>query len=166
MNRGPLPQKGIDIAMPIALARGFVIFCRHYYGYVCDFVIAEPGRTSIVRMFRTKRLYDTVAGMAGQFRTGIAGLSRVLPDICRSLEIWACDYYGNLRFFRLRGTGLVEIRQDGTLLDPAAVASGAGEEPSPVSIAGETPSHPTCGEEAPGTDAGEIPGPDGGKAPG
>src|SRR5512137_2125286 len=131
MNRGPLPQKGIEIAMPVALARGFVILCRHYYGYVCDLVIAEPGRTTIVRVFRTKRLYDTVAGMAGQFRTGIAGLSRVPPDPGRSLEIWACDYYGNLRFFRLRGTDLVEIRQDGIPFDQAAVASGGGEELAP-----------------------------------
>ena len=87
MNRGPLPQKGIDIAMPVALARGFVILCRHYYGYVCDLIIAEPGRTTIVRVFRTKRLYDTVAGMAGQFRTGIAGLSRVPRDPSHSQEI-------------------------------------------------------------------------------
>ena len=125
MSRGPLPQKGIDIAMPVALARGFVILCRHYYGYVCDLIIAETGRTAIVRVFRTKRLYDTVAGMAVQFRTGIDGLSRVAPDLCRSLEIWACDYYGNLRFFRLRGMDLVEIRRDGMLLDPAVATGGS-----------------------------------------
>jgi hypothetical protein len=166
MNRGPLPQKGIDIAMPVALARGFVILCRHYHGYVCDFIIAEPGRTTIVRVFRTKRLYDTVAGMASQFRTGIASLSRVPPDPGRSLEIWACDYYGNLRFFRLRRTGLVEIRQDGTLFDPAAIASGAGEESSPLPPAREIPSHPTCREGAPGSDGGEAPDPDGEEVPG
>jgi hypothetical protein len=145
MNRGPLPQKGIDIAMPVALARGFIILCRHYYGYVCDLVIAEPGRTTIVRVFRTKRLYDTVAGMTGQFRTGIAGLSRVPPDPGRSLEIWACDYYGNLRFFRLRGTDLVEIRQDGTPFDQVAVACGGSKELLPVSAAQKIPHHPACG---------------------
>jgi hypothetical protein len=161
-----LPHKGIDIAMPVARARGFVILCRHYYGYVCDFIIAEPGRTTIVRVVRTKRLYDTVAGMAGQFGTGIAGLSRVLPDRGRSLEIWACDYYGNLRYFRLKGSGLIEIRQDGTPFDPAAIASGADEESFPVPAAREILSHPTCGEGAPGTDEGETPGPDGEKAPG
>ena len=48
-----VPQKGIDIALPVALARGFVIFCRHYYGYVCDLIIAEIGRTTIVRVCRT-----------------------------------------------------------------------------------------------------------------
>jgi hypothetical protein len=166
MNRGPLPQKGIDIAMPVAMARGFVILCKRYHGYVCDFVIAEHGRTTIVRLFRTKRLYDTVTGMAGQFRTGIAGLSRVPPDPGRSLEIWACDYYGNLRFFRLRGTELIEIRQDGTLLDPTVVASGADEESSPVPTAGEIMSHPTCGEGSSGTNGEEASNPDEEEVPG
>lgn len=124
MTRGPLPHKGIGIAMPVALARGFVILCRHYYGFVCDLVIAEAGRTAIVRIFRTKRLHDTVAGMAGQFRNGIAGLARVLPDPGRSLEIWACDYYGNLRFFRVVGQGLREIDCHGTLFDPGTGAAG------------------------------------------
>ena len=166
MNRGPLPQQGIDIAMPVALAWGFVILCGHYYGYVFDFIIAEPGRTTIVLMFRTKRLYDTVAGMAVQFRTGIAGFSRVPPDTCRFLEIRACDYYGNPRFFRLRRTGLVEIRQDGTLLDPTAVASVAGKGSSPVPTVKQIPSHPTCEDEAPGTDGGEAPSQDGEEVPG
>jgi hypothetical protein len=139
MSRGPLPHKGIDIAMPVARARGFVILCRHYYGYVCDFIIAEPGRTSIVRVVRTKRLFDTVDGMARQFGTGIAGLSRVPPDPGRSLEIWACDYYGNLRFFRLLGTGLVEIRQDGTVFDPVAAGSSTGGEEPHVPEEGEVP---------------------------
>lgn len=129
MSPGPLPLKGIGIAMPVALARGFVILCRHYYGFVCDLVIAEPGRTTIVRIFRTKRLYDTVAGIAGQFRAGIDGFGRVPPDPGRSLEIWAVDYYANLRFFRLEGTGLVEIDRHGSLFDAGTDAAGTTEEP-------------------------------------
>jgi hypothetical protein len=131
MSRGPMPQKGIDIALPVARARGFVILCRHYYGYVCDLVIAESGRTSIVRIVRTRRLYDTVAGMAGQTGTTIAGLCRVPRDPGRSLEVWAADYYGNLRFFRVLGSGIVEISRAGTQLDPAALPESAGKNPLP-----------------------------------
>lgn len=120
MSRGPLPEKAIGIAMPVALARGFIILCRHYSGYVCDLVIVEHGRTTIVLVCRTRHLYDTVAGMAAQLRTGIAGLSRLPPDPSRSFEIWACNYSGSLRFFRLVGERLVEICRNGMLLDPAA----------------------------------------------
>jgi len=132
MNRGPLPEKAIAIAMPCALARGFVIRCRRYHGCVCDFVIAEPGRTTIVKIVRSKRLFDTTDGMAAQFRAGIANLSRVPPDPGRSCEIWACDYYGNVRFFRLAGTALVEISQSGAVLDPSAVHKGTGTKGSPA----------------------------------
>jgi len=156
MNRGPLPHKAIEIAMPVALARGFVILCRHYYGYVCDMIIAERGRTSIVRIIRTRRLYDTVAGMAGQFRAGIAGLCRVLSDPGRSLEIWASDYYGNLRFFRVAGTGLQEIDQHGTLLDPEAGVAGAEAE-LPATLTREIPTPPGGGNGRSPGDSEKIP---------
>jgi len=141
VSPGPLPYKAIDIAMPVALARGFVILCRHYYGFVCDLVIAEPGQTTIVRICRTKRLYDTVAGMAVQFPAGIAGLARVPKDPGRSLEIWAVDYYGNLRFFRVVSTGLVEIDRHGSLIDTEAEAAGAMNE-SPPRVIPQVPSQP------------------------
>jgi hypothetical protein len=125
MSRGPVPQKEIEIALPIARARGFVILCRWYHGSVADFIIAEfAGRTTIVCICRTKRLNELVAGMAAQFGTAIAGLSRVPPSFGRSCKIWAVDYYGNIRFFRLVGTDLVEIGRDGSSLAGSAGAGG------------------------------------------
>jgi hypothetical protein len=128
MTKGPVPQKAIDIALPVAMVRGFVIPCRRVNGSVADFVIAGPGWTAVVSICRTKRLNELVAEMAMQFPLAIAGLARVPPAPGRSCEIWACDYYGNIRFFRVAGTGLVEIGRDGNLLaDPA----GAGQISSP-----------------------------------
>lgn len=141
MSRGPLPHKGIALAMPAARARGFVILCRHYSGFVCDLVIAEPVRTTIVRICRSRRLYDSVAGMAGQFQAGIAGLCRVPRGTGRSREIWAVDYYGNLRFFRVEGTGLLEIDRHGSLLDPEARVAGVAGETQGVQVP-EIPSLP------------------------
>jgi hypothetical protein len=126
-----LPQKGIDIALPVARSRGFVIFCRHYDGYIFDLVNAEIGRTSIVHRVRTRRLNDTVAGMAGQSGTALAGLCRVPRYPGRNLEIRAAGYYGNLRFFRVLGPGIAEISRNGAQLDPAALAGGAGKNPLP-----------------------------------
>ena len=123
MTKGPVPQKAIDIALPAAMARGFGIPCRRVNGSIADFVIAGPGWTAVVTICRTKQLNEIVADMAKQFPLAIAGLARVPPAPGRSCEIWACDYYGNIRFFRVAGTGLVEIGPDGNLLaDPACAA--------------------------------------------
>jgi hypothetical protein len=124
MTKGPVPQKAIDTALPVAMARGFVILCRRVNGSGADFVIAGPGWTAVVTICRTKQLNELVADMAMQFPLAIAGLARVPPAPGRSCEIWACDYYGNIRFFRVAGTGLVEIGRDGNLL---AGPAGAGE---------------------------------------
>jgi hypothetical protein len=140
MSRGPVPQKAIGIALPIARARGFVIFCRQYRGSVADLIIADfSGRTTIIRICRTKQLNEPVAGMAVQFRSAIAGLNRIPPSPGRSCEIWAVDYYGNIRFFRLAGTGLAEIGRDGNILAGSSKACGnvspvpAGESQPPAS---------------------------------
>jgi hypothetical protein len=162
MSRGPPPQKGIDIALPAALARGFVIFCRHYYGYVCDLIIAEIGRTSIVRVVRTRCMYDTVAGMAVQLCTAISGLCRMPRDPCRSLEVWAADYYGNLRFFRVLGSGIVEISRNGTQLDPAALPEGAVKNPLPGKGRVSRPKGKKAGDPR----NGGVPTADGGVVPG
>ncbi|OPX65167.1 MULTISPECIES: hypothetical protein [unclassified Methanoregula] len=145
MNRGPWPEKAMEIAMPYANARGFVILCKRYHGCVCDFIIAEPGQTTIGKATRTKRLFDTTAGMAAQFPSAIAHLSRVPPDPGRSCEIWACDYYGNIRFFRSAGTGFVEINQHGAVIDPLVVPGYSGEVRSPGITGGEPGRHPPGG---------------------
>jgi hypothetical protein len=68
--------------------------------------------------------------------------ARPRPCICASgTNIPEMKMSGNLRFSRLSGTGLVEIRQNGTLFDPAVIPSSAS------------------------TDGGELPGPDGEEVP-
>ncbi len=147
MSRGPVPQKGIDIALPIALARGFVIFCRHYYGYVCDLVIAEIGRTTIVRVCRTKRLYDTVAGMAGQFGTGIAGLCRVPRDPGRPWRSGLPTITGVSGSSGSMDPDLSRYPGTGHMLDPAALPEGAEKKLSPVNVQPPLPK----GKKAPAT---------------
>lgn len=139
MTKGPVPQKAIDIALPVAMARGFVIPCRRVNGSIADFVIAGPGWTAVVSICRTKRLNELVAEMAMQFPLAIGGLGRVPPAPGRSCEIWACDYYGNIRFFRVAGTGLVEIGRDGNSLTDSVSVGG---NPPPVP-AGKVRAPPT-----------------------
>jgi len=111
-----VPEKAIAIALPVALARGFVIPCQRSQGGEIDFVIACNDRTTIACICRTKRLNEPLAEMEFQLRFIIATLRQVPHNAGRTCEIWACDYYGNIRFFRLTETGLVEIGRDGNPL--------------------------------------------------
>jgi len=146
MTKGPVPQKAIDIALPVARARGFVILCQRHRGNIASFIIAGPDWTAIVYLGRTKRLNELPGEIASQFGYGIAGLRRVPPAPGRSCEIWACDYYGNLRFFRLTGAGVVEIDMNGNVLEPVI---GTGKDP-PRSPSEEIPVPSHDGEEVPG----------------
>jgi hypothetical protein len=141
MTKGPVPRKAMEIVLPIAKARGFVILCQRHRGSIASFIIAGPGWTTIVYLGRTKRLNELPGNIASQFGHGLAGLRRVPPAPGRSCELWACDYYGNLRFFCLAGAGVVEIDREGRVIEPVA---GTGEDPprsparrSPVSSADE-----------------------------
>jgi len=137
MTKGPVPKKAIDVAMPIAWARGFVILCERHRGSIASFIIAGPGWTAIVYLGRTKRLNELPGNINVQFSYGLAGLRRVPPAPGRSCEIWACDYYGNLRFFRLTVNGVIEIDVQGRV---AGQGPGIGEIPLP----------PSDGEKVPG----------------
>jgi hypothetical protein len=132
MMKGPVPKKAIDIALPIALAQGFVMLCRRHHGSVADFVLAGFCWTAVVCVCRTKRLNESPEDLAAQFRSAIAGLGRVPRSPGRSCEIWACDYYGNFRFFRVVGSLLVEIGRDGRRLEPVAGDAGTIEDSYPA----------------------------------
>jgi len=108
-----VPKKAIEAALPVARARGFVILCERHRGSIASFVIAGPGGTAIVYVGRTRLLNNLPGDIEAQFGYGMAGLRRVPPAPGRSCELWACDYYGNLRFFRLEGAGVVEIDMNG-----------------------------------------------------
>jgi hypothetical protein len=149
MMKGPVPQKAIDAALPLALAQGFVMLCRRHHGSVADFVLAGFGWTAVVCVCRTKRLNELPEDLAAQFRSAIAGLGRVPRSPGRSCEIWACDYYGNFRFFRVVGSLLVEIGRDGRKLQQVAGDAGTGEKPAPLPAVGD-PTDGTTGEGKPG----------------
>jgi len=151
MRKGPAPEKAIDIALPIALARGIVVFCRRDRNSGIDLVAACPGLTALVCICRTRTLGAPVDALGAQLRLVIAALRRVPRSHGRYCEIWACDYYGNIRLFRLTETGLEEIGRDGNPLSGEPGSSSGEvpmEDPSPA-VEGILPD-PSVGEEHPG----------------
>nr|WP_320160050.1 hypothetical protein [uncultured Methanoregula sp.] len=97
-------------------------------GGVCDLIIPGTGRTTIVRMVRTRHLRGSPVEMEMQLAGAAAGPRFIPPDPGRVYEIRACNYYRSLRFFYV---GLVEIDRDGK---PIGGTEGTGETP-PASMA-------------------------------
>ena len=115
MTRGPVPQKSIDTALPVARARGLVACCTPGRQSACDFVICEPVQTVLVRVRPGRRLHCPVPEMAELFSEPIGRL-RLIPDAAeRSRELWIVGQYGKIRFFRIGNTGLTEIDRNGNV---------------------------------------------------
>jgi hypothetical protein len=116
MRKGPVPEKAIGLALPVARARGFVIPCRRSRESGIDLIIVSAGLTALICVCRTRQLNGTPEDLAAQFRIPLTMLMQVPPCPGRCREIWACDYYGSIRCFRLTTTRkacLAEIGRDG-----------------------------------------------------
>ena len=119
---------------------------QRHRGSIASFIITGPGWTAIVYPGRTRHLNELPGEITTEIGFGIAGLHRIPPAPGRSCEIRACHCFGNLRFFRLAGSGVAEIDMNGNV--PERV-TGTGMDP-PRSPSGEIPVPPHDGEEVPG----------------
>jgi hypothetical protein len=68
-------------------------------------------------MVRSKHLRGSLAEMKTQLAGAMAGLGSIPPDPGRVCEIWACNYYRSIRFFRVVQAGISEIDRDGKPTD-------------------------------------------------
>jgi hypothetical protein len=127
MSRGLPSQKALDAALPVAQARGEVMFFRQDPGTPCNFLINYAGGGAVVHIRRSRRLYCTISEIIAQNiepldRLRLAVLS---PGITR--EFWLWSPYGTMRFFRVEDTGLIELDRQGKPLKPTASGFTAGK---------------------------------------
>lgn len=121
MSRGRPPYNGIDLALPIAEARGRVMEIVQNGDTPAMFVIDADGKIFFVYIRRVDPFRVTPAEMEAENRKVLA-LIRSLPsspDIIR--EFWPYSKYGTLRFFRVEDSRLLEIGRDGR---PLGVTDG------------------------------------------
>ena len=127
MSRGIPSQKALDAALPVAQARGEVMFFRQDPGTPCNFLINYPGGGAVVQIRRSRRLYCTIPEIIAQNIEPLDRLrSAVLsPGITR--EFWFWSPYGTMRFFRVEDAGLIELDRQGEPLKPPAAGFSAGK---------------------------------------
>jgi hypothetical protein len=153
MSRGPVPDKGLGVAIPLAERRGRVLFFRRASQDFCDFMIAGAGFITFVRLRLAGRLRGTIEEISAEFFETIAGLGMFPGSGQIFRELWLYSRRGALRFFRLGAAGLEEIDYFGI---PFVNGKPAAALPAPAGDmnllpAGSVPSG------QPGTGAGNSP---------
>lgn len=162
MNTGRLSKKALDASLPVAQARGMVIFLLPYPGMPCSFLISCPYGVFAITPRRERCLHAPVEKLAFEHREVIAKLSAAefSPGIIP--ELWLWSPYGSMRFFRLRGMELIEIDRTGVPRDPPVTATITGkkkagpEKPEKKPVSGK-PGENILPEKDPGPVAGSRP---------
>ena len=127
MSRGIPSQKALDAALPIAQARGEVMFFRQDPGTPCNFLITYTGGGTVVRIRRARRLHCSVPEIVTQNIEPLNLLRSVtlFPGITR--EFWLWSPHGTMRFFRVDDGGLIELDRQGEPLKPLVFGSAGGK---------------------------------------
>jgi len=109
MKRGPAPNRGIRIAIPVALALGRVMFFMTSPCYPGEFVIAGDGYLGIVRLRLSEKIRATLPEIQEEYSRSVTELASFPRGGPVAYELWLYSRYGGLRFFRITETGLEEI---------------------------------------------------------
>jgi hypothetical protein len=97
---------------------------------MCDFQIRTPVHVVFVRVRRFLRILAPLAEIEAEHRN-IIQLLRSFPASDSILrELWVYSKHGTYRYFRVTGTGIVEIDRAGLTVPPVRgeqpLAAGAG----------------------------------------
>jgi len=130
MSRGIPSKKALDAALPVAQARGEVMFFRQDPGTPCNFLINYAGGGAVVRIRRARRLHCTIPEIVVQNIEPLDLLrsATISPGITR--EFWLWSPYGTMRFFRVEDAGLIELDRKGEPLKPLVPGSAVGKKSS------------------------------------
>ncbi len=146
MSRGLPSKKALAAAVPVAQARGQVIFLRQYPGTTCDFLISEPCGLTVVSVKRSLRIRASPGEIFRQFYETLTGIRSAEhpPGIAR--EFWLWSKYGTMRFFWIDGAVLIEIDRQGVPLNPPVSATIASQKDNRANPAGKKADEPQAGK--------------------
>jgi hypothetical protein len=162
LTKGRWPLKAIARAKKIAEERGVVRVYERGPGLHPHFSIVTPHMLSEVMIRITDHINAPLSQQEADAAAEIGSmiLYPVSPQISR--EIWFSSQNYTKRYFRITGTGLIELAPDGSLLPIDVAKSGTGAEgmasaaPAPsAAIAGTGAS--TISRQVPATEYPEMP---------
>ena len=147
MTRGRYPDKAIDRAEKIAGTRGEVRYYERGPGLHPHFSIVATNILAEVIMKITDHINAPLAQLEAEAAAEIGCMKTYPASQQISREIWFSSQNYSRRYFRITGTGLIELSPDGNLLpiDVAKIGTGAGGTagtPAPAAAAAGSPASP------------------------
>ena len=161
MTRGRYPKKAIDKAKKIAKERGEVRYYERGSGLHPHFSIVAPHILAEVMLKITKHISAPLAQLEAEAAEEIGCMKMYPASQQISREVWFSSQNYFRRYFRITGTGLIELGPEGNLLPvdlakpgtgatagapaPAAAAAGAqaaGSPGSPGALQFPAPEYP------------------------
>jgi hypothetical protein len=157
MSRGIPSQKALDAALPVAQARGEVMFFRQDPGTPCNFLIHYAGGGAVVRIRRSRRLHCSIPEIVTQNSEPLNLLRSVTLSTGITREFWLWSPCGTMRFFFVGDDGLIELDRQGLPLKPLVLGSAGGKKPLVADDRMHMTSTPSSGknessEKSPGPD--------------
>lgn len=111
MTRGPVSQKALDAALPLATLRGTVYFLKpgRETETPADFEIVNRQGVTFVSVHMSRCLHNSLTGMEAEYQESVFRLRAIpiSPSVYR--ELWVCSRYGRWRFFEVRDRDLAEL---------------------------------------------------------
>jgi len=148
MTRGRYPAKAIDKAKKIAEERGEVRYYARGRGLHPHFSIVAPHILAEVMLKITNHIGAPLAQLAAEAAEEIGCMKMYPASQQISREIWFSSQNYFRRYFRITGTGLIELGPGGNLLPVDLTKPGTGA----------TVMAPALAAAAAGFQAGESPG--------
>ena len=126
MTKGRYPKKAIDKAKKIADERGEVRYYARNRGLHPHFSIVAPHILAEVMLKITKHINAPLAQLEAD-AAGEIGCMKMYPASQQiSREVWFSSQNYFRRYFRITGTGLIELGPDGNLLPVDLAKPGTG----------------------------------------
>lgn len=146
MTKGRYPKEAIRKAKKIAQERGEVRYYERGPGLHPHFSIVAPHLLAEVIMAITNHINAPLAQLEAE-AAGVIGCMKMYPASQQiSREVWFSSQNYTRRYFRVTGSGLIELAPDGHLLpiDVAKIGAGgtAAGAPAPATAAAGSPGSP------------------------
>ena len=145
MTRGRHPDQGRALAEPVARRRGMAHVIEPGQHTLLDLVITGPGIFCAVTVRRAQHLRAPIPELETEFGSLIGEVRQLPGKEPVSREIWWYNRAGQLRFFRVDATALVELAADGQPLTEKPGNRQRKQKARPAAPSGEA-SRETAGE--------------------